>query len=284
MTTTTAEVEVPRDGRDRPLIIVEGSPKPVAYTRCSNFAKALSDSSGLMDWKVRQVVKGLGMNPALLNPLLAQPGRRGLWLDSELRAVAEHAYEVAGANDSARNGTAIHGLTEWEDLGIPWDRSTPDFAPYLPFVDAYVSLTRDLIQLEAERFVVNDDLMVAGTYDRLTLIPGGLFDQVPDDLVVIGDVKTGKSQAARPHETALQISAYANGAHYDPATGIRTQIHPDLSLKWGLLIHVPSNGDTVGLYLLDIEAAYEAAQLAKAVRAWRNRKVITTLAQIQPSV
>lgn len=281
--TTTEEVEVPRDGRDRPLIIVEGAPKPIAYTRCSTYAKALSDSSGLMDWKIRQVVKGLAMNPALLNPLTHDTAKYGTWLDSALRAVSEEAFEVAGANDSARIGTTIHGLTEWEDLGQVWDRSIPDFAPYLPFVDAYVRLTAGLETLGVERFVVNDELMVAGTYDRLTKIPGGLFEQIPDDIVVIGDVKTGKSQAARPHDTAVQISCYANGRHYNPANGVRTPIHPDLSLKWGLLIHVPSNGDTMGLYLLDIEAAYEAALLAKQVRQWRSRKIITTLSQIKPS-
>jgi hypothetical protein len=279
---------IQRDRWGRPLIAPRGGGEPVPYTRTSTFAKSLSDAEGLMAWKVRQAVKGLAMNPALLDPLHDPRHAFGAWGNDALDAVIEAANEQAGSNDSARMGTSIHSLTEWVDLGIAFDRNAEPFAPFMPWVDKYSELTRGLgIKiLETERFVVCDELQTAGTYDRLVELPeinvthkrrGSLpyTVHIPAGLKVIGDIKTGKSNDERPWDTAIQIANYAHSDHFDVETLERTPID-GISHQWGLLIHIPSDGsDRGGVYLLDIAAAWEAAQLGVAVRAWRKSKIIT---------
>jgi hypothetical protein len=239
-----------------------------------------------MAWKQRQVVKGLAMNPPLLNPLLTMPW--GGYGNPALDAVIDEAMEQAGANDSARTGTSIHALTEWVDQGIEIDRENPDFIPFLPWVDKYVELTRGMKVLGIEKFVVQDDLQVAGTYDRFLELPeinvsykprgrDRVEIHIPAGTRVIGDIKTGKAQNERPWDTCLQVSTYANAKHFDVDTATRTPIE-GVSLEWGLLIHIPSDDVTrSGVYLLDIAEGWAAALLALEVREWRKSKIIHPL-------
>lgn len=253
---------IQRDRWGRPLIIVDGSPKAVPYTRCSTYAKSLSDTGGLTKWKMRQVVKGLKIDHSPLGSIFSVD-RNDL-----LDAAIEAAFERAGANESARKGTTIHGLTEWVDLGVEFDPA--DYPPYGPFIEAYRNLTTGIGMLEVERFVVNDELQVAGTFDRLS--------RLHDGRVVIGDLKTGTSAAKNPHDAAIQMAVYSRSEYYDPETGQRSPIvTPEgepIDTSTGLLIHLPSNGDKPGLYLLNLDAAWDAALLARQVRVWRNSTVL----------
>jgi len=261
---------VQRDGRGRPLIVPEGGGKPIAYQRCSTFAKTLSDSSGLMAWKVRQVVKGLAMDPTLLNHLRTQRLAPGDWGNAALDLVADRAFDVAGAGESAVTGTTIHGLTEWLDAGDDIDWSVPDFLPFREFVLEYRRLTAGIRMIDMEQFVVHDQLQVAGTYDRLCGLPA------PYDCVAIGDIKTGKHAKRSPHEPAIQMGTYAESRRYDPATWQRSPIHPDLNPDVGVLIHVPSNGEPSGVYILDLgKARRVGVQLAHLTKAWRRAKILT---------
>lgn len=251
---------IPRDHYGRPLIHMVPGGKPVPYTRCSTFAKALSDTGGLTKWKQRQQMIGCIRQPSLMNGVDASDNK-------SLDAAIEAAFEVAGANESARVGTTIHSLTEWVDDGTEFNPA--DYGDFAYFVKEYKTLTTGVEMLAMEQFVVNDDLQVAGTFDRLC--------RLHDGRVVIGDIKTGKSAADAPHEAAVQMAVYGRSRHYDPVTAERTPlVSPEgepIDTSVALLIHLPSNRTRSGMYLLDTDAAWEAALLAVRVREWRSSKI-----------
>lgn len=252
---------IPRDQYGRPLI-KQAKGRDLPYTRCSTAAKALSDTGGLTKWKQRQQMIGTVMMPSLLQGVDIRD-------NASLDQAIENAYEVAGANESAKIGTTIHSLTEWVDNGIDFDPA--DYGDFAFFVEEYRRLTEKVEMLAMEQFVVNDELKVAGTFDRLV--------RLHDGRVVIGDIKTGKSAADSPHEAAVQMAIYGRSMHYDPETGERSPIvSPEgepIDTSRSLLIHLPSNRTQAGLYLLDTDAAWEAALLAVKVRQWRSRKIRT---------
>jgi len=226
-------------------------------------AKALDDLNNLMSWKQRQTAIGLLRRPDLLtrvageiangNPDTDWPTKRAL------NEVCDQALEAAGSSKGSSAGTGFHSLTEAIDRG-----NEPLFVPEADRVrlDAYRAAMANYESLDIETFIVNDEVTAAGTFDRLL--------RCPDGRVRVGDLKSGKSEAAYPLATTVQIATYANGLRYDFETGARSELHPDLDLTTGILIHLPPTGGCV-LYELNLTVGWEAAQVAAA--AMRIRKV-----------
>jgi hypothetical protein len=166
----------------------------------------------------------------------------------------------------ASSGTGFHSLTEAIDRGLE-----PLFVPEAdqPRLAAYRLATAPYEMLDVETFVVCDPVRAAGTFDRLM--------RLPDGRVVVGDLKSGKSEADYPLATAVQLSVYANGKRYDPETGERTDLHPDLDTSVGLLIHLPATGGC-RVITLDLEKGWQTALLAHEVhhtiRKWRAGDLI----------
>ena len=259
------DTEIPRDRWQRPLIIPQGGGDPIAYTRVSTLAKALDDLNPLMAWKARKTAQGLLMRPDLMTRLsgaLANAGdSEADWpTKREFNAVVGEACEAAGVSTGASAGTGIHALTEALDTGKPVKFASPDD---LARLDAYRAATADLEVLEVEMFVVNDEVRAAGTLDRLV--------RLADGAVVVADIKSGKSEPDYPLATAMQIATYANGHRYDPETGERTPLHPELDVSRGALIHMPPSGGCFP-YLLDLTRGWHAVQLAAQVRDVRSWK------------
>lgn len=257
--------EIPRDRWQRPLIIPQDGGEPTAYTRVSTLAKALDDLNNLMAWKARKTAQGLLMRPDLMTRLsgaLANAGDSETdWpTKREFNAVVGEACEAAGTSTGASAGTGLHALTEALDSGKPVRFASPDD---LARLDAYRSATADLDVLDIETFVVNDILRAAGTFDRLM--------RLPDGAVVVADLKSGKSEADYPLATTMQVATYAHGHRYDPETGQRAPLHPDLDTSRGVLIHLPPSGGCA-TYLLDLDRGWHAAQLAAQVRDVRTWK------------
>ena len=280
MTTTETETEIPRDRWGRPLIIPPNGGQPVAYTRVSSMAKALDDLNNLMAWKQRKTAEGLLRRPDLMTRLagaLANGDPDTHWpTKRDLNSICREATEAASASKGASSGTGLHALTEAIDRG-----EEPLFMPDADRerLRAYRKVTRDFTPLDAEVFVVCDELRVAGTFDRLwrndehaevsngALPPG----------VRVGDLKTGKSEADYPLATAVQIAIYAHAQRYDPATGERTPLHADLDDTTGLLVHLPATGGCQ-VIPLDLVKGWRAARLAAEVhheiRKWKPADLI----------
>lgn len=272
MTTTDANprIEIPRDRWGRPLITPPDGGEPTPYTRVSTMAKALDDLSNLMAWKQRKTAQGLVMRPDLLTRIagtLANGDPDTDWrTKKDLNAICEEATEAAGATTGRSSGTGLHALTEAIDRG--------EEVPFIPEadrgrLDAYRTATAGHEALDAETFVVVDQLRAAGSFDRLW--------RCPDGRVRVGDLKSGKSEKAFPLATATQMAMYAHGLRYDPATGQRTELHPDLDLTTGLLVHMPPSGGCE-VVPLDLERGWDAARTAAyvhgTVRKWKATDII----------
>lgn len=262
--------EIPRDQWKRPLIIPPGGGQPVGYTRTSTLAKTLDDLNMLMAWKQRKTAEGLLRRSDLMTRLAGALANGNPDTDINTKrlvnTICSEATEAAGASTGSSAGTGFHHLTEAIDKGLE-----PLFVPESdrPRLEAYRMAMAPYEVLDVEMFVVCDEARSAGTFDRLL--------RCPDGRVRVGDLKSGKSEADYPLATSMQLAIYAHGKRYDPETGERTVLHPDLDDTEGLLIHLPARGGCRVL-TLDLTKGWQAAQMANEVhhviRKWSAADLI----------
>ena len=254
MNTLTA---VPRDRWQRPLIQPPGGGKAEPYTRCTTYVGALEDTNNLEKWKMRQVAIGLVARPDLLAAVRAL---HPTYDKSAVNAHCEAALEAAASSAAANVGTALHKLTEADDLGVldlsilsPEEKQSI-YAYRQAMVQA--KLTVDQI----ETFVVHDGLKIGGTFDRTVNSGKRKF---------VFDVKTGSLDYGMG-KIAMQLAVYAHSRHYNPETFERTDL--DVDLERAIVCHLPAGTGKCILHWVDIAAGWEAVQLASQVRSWRARK------------
>lgn len=258
--------EIPRDRWGRPLIVPSGGGKATGYTRVSKFAKILDDPFKLCEWQQKAAVLGTVLDRDLHDRVEQVLNDYPHPLDEKdakqrLQYVIERAKKIAGAERAADRGTDLHSYTDVID-------ATGD----LPDVDEetqkrlieYVNATTGMGILSIEQFVVNDKYKTAGTFDRLL--------RMPDGRAVVGDLKTGSWDAIYPMGVIMQEAQYATGNTYDPKTGERGDIHPDLDPNEGILIHLPNKGEGCHLYSLDLEWGRWALDVAMNLRDARKIK------------
>lgn len=244
--------EIPRDNRDRPLVVPVGGGKPVGYVRASTFAKTLDDAGGLVTWKARMVALGIGANEDL-----AAIAAGLTYGDPKLDEIIETAHDRAGGNAKANHGTAVHLYT---DPGAPAPpvRMAADVDAY----NAQLALYGATV-VAHDRFIVNDALGVAGTFDAILNFPG-VGNRIEDR-------KTGRLHALA---NAIQLAVYAGGVFYElDADGnpVRTPL-PDLDQDTGIIAHVPAGKGECTLYGVNLNLGRAACALASEVRAWRRHK------------
>lgn len=261
--------DITRDRWDRPLIIPTGGGSPVGYTRVSTLAKALDNLNMLMAWGERKTAQGLLQRSDLMTRLagVLANGNPDTDLNTKrmVNNICKEAKEAAGASTGRSAGTGFHHLTEAIDKGME-----PLFVPESdrPRLDAYRKAMAPYEVLDVETFVVCDEARAAGTFDRLL--------RCPDGKVRVGDLKSGKSEADYPLATTMQLAIYAHGKRYNPETGERTPLHPDLDVTQGLLIHMPPKGGC-RVITLNLDKGWRAARLASEVHHEVRRWVASDL-------
>lgn len=257
------ESAIARDRWDRPLIIPpDGEGKPVAYRRASTVAEVLEDHYGLSQWQQRLVAQGLAQRPDLVHSIHTAT-------KAELRSIVEEAIEQAGGSVASRNGTTMHSLTERIDKGEDIPTGLP--SNIVAMLEKYAEATARFEVLDTERFVVQDKIKVAGTYDRR------VFD-TKTGLTVIGDLKTGQNLQYQALKTPAQVAVYASGQHYD----LDGEREPHgANRDRGLLIHLPWTDDpreaVCDLRWLDLRIGRKAIMEAFRVEKFRNLKANQTL-------
>lgn len=214
------EASIARDRWERPLIIPPGEGDPVAYRRASTVAEVIEDHYGLEQWRLRLTAEGLAQRPDLVQSIHTASRK-------EVGAIVDEAIEQAGGSVAARNGTTMHQLTDLLDQGKDLPSGLP--ANIVAMLEAYEEATKHLTVLDAERFVVQDKIKVAGTYDRR------VYDEKTGG-IYIGDLKTGQSLEHLRLKAPAQVAVYASGVHYD-LDGEREPHRADKDR--GLLIHLP---------------------------------------------
>lgn len=234
-------------GAGSPLIIPPGGGEPVAYKRATSYIAVAEDDYGIHQWKRHLTVDGVLDN---LSTTTAE------WATADWHAkvsICDAAFHAAGGHVKADNGTHMHGLTDALDKGEPY------FATEAQNNDlvAYREAVQPFTLVHAEVKVVNDDLGVAGTPDRVWEYQGRHY---------IGDLKTGKIDARK---CAMQTALYAHSRLYDVATGKRTDL--DVDLERALIVHLPYGEAKARVLWVDIAAGWEGVQLCAAIHAWRKR-------------
>lgn len=251
----------------RPYVWDPERGKHVTMTRVSGLAKTNGDGTALVAWKQRMVAVGLLQRTGLMTKLAGIVAKAQGDLDAakqDINGICSDALNAAGGGDKADAGTGFHSLAEALNSGYPLE-----FVPEADRarVEAYRQATKHLTSVSREVFVVNDELGTAGSFDDEWLCPDGR--------VRVGDLKSGKWEAAYPTGVATQMAIYAHSKRYDVRTGARLPLHPDLDPFTGLLIHLPApQGDkppTCEVIPLDLRKGWYNARLAAAVRdvrAW----------------
>lgn len=249
---TTPETPIPRDRWGRPLVTPKGGGAPVAYTRCTTFIDVIEDKFNLQKWMQRQVAIGLSQRPDLQLAVAAHRDEK-----TTLDKLCEEARAAAASSAAATTGTALHTLTERVDRGLPLPALPPTAVPDL---EAYQEATQELTHLHIERFVVQDLLQVGGTPDRVVSYQGQTY---------IADLKTGSIEYGSL-KIAMQLAIYSRSLLYTHPSGERAP--HEASTSRGIIIHLPAGQATCSLHWVDLEAGWEAAKLARDIRAWRRRK------------
>ncbi len=256
------EMAIPRDRWDRPMIIPADGGEPVAYRRASTVAEVIPDHFGLSTWRERTIAFGLARRPDLVQALHTATKK-------EVAAIMEEAFNEGGGGVAARNGTTMHRLTDVLDGGGTVPKGLPRHI--VAMLDAYAAATARFEVLDSEKFVVQDKIKVAGTYDRRVL-------DKTTGLRLIGDLKTSQKLEYHTIKTPAQVAVYAAGLHYE-LDGEREAHGADRNL--GVLIWLPWTEDVSDarceLRWLDLRTGRAAIRKAFEVEELRKMTVAQNL-------
>lgn len=251
------------------------------YSRCTSFVSVLDDTTQLQKWKQRVTLVGVGVDHGLLEALArTDPDDREM-----LDAIADEAFEIGEGHAKAQKGTDLHKLTEYVDRGEPLPAELPRFDDdgnllgYTPVtlqdradLAAWHRTVREYLDAAifgTEKFVVNDEYEIGGTYDRLValnVINSPAFG-CPCMRPQILDLKTGRIDYGAG-KIAQQLGVYANSRDYDPATGERSD--QDVCTHFGIVVHLPQGTGHATVHVVDLEAGWAAVELSSKVREYRR--------------
>lgn len=189
-----------------------------------------------------------------------------------LTRIADQAQEYAGSSLKATLGTQIHAATEYVDLGDTLDGKFDDLPKERAKLlreraNAYYRKIQDygLKWDSVETFGVQDELQVAGTWDRRGYVPWW-----PQHRQTIGDVKTSSSLDFAGVGFSVQLATYAHMDEYVIDTAERIP-HEDMNEQWALIVHVDRNeGGPVTLATVDITWGWSKARLAREILVARR--------------
>jgi len=259
-----ARPEPERDGHGRYKIPDPVTGEARTWIRATTWAKTVSDLFALNNWEKRMVAVGLAQRPDLLLRVAAVAEPNSPPGKSQLDRLVEQAREHAKAGARANLGTALHAFTEACDLGRPLPQIPPpfdrDIAAYRAAMAA-VEVSRNYV----EQVCVVRELGVAGTMDRVVRFQHGR-------LPLIADLKTSADLKYSWNEIVIQLALYAHADTIYDAVGRQHHRMIEVNQERALVIHLPAGEGRCTLYLVDIAAGWEMAQLCGVVREWRGRR------------
>ncbi|HEY2303218.1 MAG TPA: hypothetical protein VGH66_15065, partial [Acidimicrobiales bacterium] len=274
-----------RDRWGRYLIVPPAGGKPVPHTRVTTVAKALDSGGGLAGWKGAMTATGLIRRRGLRarwEALVAEYGDP--WYHSEAskaacKALVEECAAAGGADDRKEVGTSLHTITALFD----GDRA-PDFLTeeterdVTAYIQGRAAHHVDIVAGMIEQTVVLDAWQVAGTFDRLAVVPGF-------DLPLIADLKTGANLDYSWGPIAVQLAAYAHadaiyrqGPAKDGSQDARLPM-PAVDQHRGLVFWLDAGTGAFEMFLVDLDAGWEAFEHSMWARGWAKAKVAVPLAE-----
>jgi hypothetical protein len=260
------------------------------WQRVSTLIKKVeTDRYNLEQHFLRQVAQGLAVRDDLVFAVKAV----GPISDDEAEArrqkktlneIVKTAQEAAKVRDGGKVGTAVHTLTERVDRGEDVEAVAAGLpSEHAASLRAYAALRQlnGWQSVEIERTVVCDELDVAGTFDRIDVVPGlaallgpgtcqhghtesadhGNAVAQDGDLPTVVDVKTEAQPWLNGLHIGPQLAIYSRakrmwipGRRYVPAPCVRQDI--------AIVVHV-RDGQAVP-YFINLAEGWEAAQAAYA--------------------
>jgi hypothetical protein len=221
------------------------------------------DTYGLDQWKQRNIVLGMALEPALVERASAHYDDR-----EQLQQIASSALRAARTHEAADKGTALHAVLERHDLGgdiidtplsraarAAWDKALKE---------AKITVDPDLV----ERILVYPQQRIAGRMDRFVQVGRATSRTVLD-------LKTGA--ISYPHKIAIQLALYARANHMAGVldkNGVTEEFAdlPDMDNKYGLIVHMPTP-EEIQIVKIDIAAGWKAAQdICFKTLDWRANK------------
>lgn len=262
--TPPARPEPERDHHGRYLIPDPVTGEKRAWTRATTWAATVAETFALQQWGLRMAAIGLARRPDLLTGVAAvldpdsKDGKRAL------DKLIERAQEDAQASARSTLGTALHSFAEAHDTGRQVTYIPPPFDRDLEAYRKAMQTVR-VSPNYVEKIGVLPDLGVAGTMDRVVAFH---HSRQP----MVGDLKTGRDLSYSWTEIAIQLALYAHATHvWDPAEKLHRPML-EVDQKQALVVHLPAGEARCRLYIVDIAAGWEMAQICGTVRDWRGRK------------
>jgi hypothetical protein len=254
------------------------------WNRATTLAGLHEDHSTIEKWGDRQILTGLVADrtlldtvPDLLGELEAAEGWRAQKeVKKKLNKVADAAKDTAGSFDRSAWGTLLHSITEWSDAG----RLDEVLPTILSWGEQGESLLRDLEAYTTtmadngltcppeyiERILVNKTCNSGGTTDRMV--------RLPDNRLIIGDLKTGENFDFGVLKPAVQFSEYAYADAMLSVDGRTLEPMPaELDRSMSLLIHLPlgqARCELIELTRHEMELGWELAQHAARTLWFRS--------------
>lgn len=252
--------EPKRDRWGRYILLDPDTGEERSWTRVTTLAETLSDSYGLTDWKLRNVVYGIGQRQELYELAAASD----IEDKHQLSDIAEDAMKASGADSRSMIGTSLHKFTQRLDMGEPTrvtKRWEADVAAYEKAKLEWGIITAPSM---CERITAIPELSVAGTMDRLVK-----YNQQP----TVMDLKTGSSVDLGQLKIAIQLAIYSRGkVLLNEDTGRWEPMPRGVNQDTGIVVHLPAGEASPRLYYVDLRAGWHFAQIAYDVREGRKRK------------
>lgn len=262
----------------RPLVET-GGPRKGGRQRVTTLVKAIGDARALDLWHQRQLLYGLVVRPDLYDLTCAtvatlKDGDPAV-LKKALEELSTRILIAAGADAGATLGTAFHGFTEAQDLGLMhyarkiWHGKLANYATGLQA--QALEVHREYV----ERIIVVERYGLAGKTDRF------LWDAVAAVLRIV-DLKSQKKFWTWL-EISAQLAAYAMAdAMWDRARRCFVQVPPIAQdfgvVAWMPVAHPdgldgfgePGAEDGVDFFNVDLEKGREALELCHKVDRMRS--------------
>jgi hypothetical protein len=228
------------------------------WQRVTTLVKNIGDARALDLWHQRQLITGMVLRPDLYDLACASLSGKDLHTEDlkerrEIREILEdlgkRILAAAGADVGANLGTAFHGFTEAQDLGMmhyarkKWHGRLANYGSGL----ARHRLT--VIPELVERRVVCLKYGICGTLDRI------LWDEEAD-VLRIGDLKSQKAFWTWM-EIAAQMAAYqCADAMWDRASLSYVEfpkVADDLAIVAWMPVDHPEEPESVDFFNVDLE-------------------------------
>lgn len=296
----TPAPKVPRDGRDKPMVVPSTGGKPQALVRTTTYVDALDDKTNLTEWKARgTLISAAKFHDVALDALTLDPEDKDD--KAQLNKLVERLLSMGGFNDKREKGTHLHELSEYVDQGIP----LPEGISQADREDmaAYMLGTLNMKVHRIEQFVVIEEAGCAGTLDRLVEYDGPGPDGIDlSDSTLIADLKTGRVDYGGL-KIAAQLAAYSRGKVYDftkfpapdrladpkgwekwkktefsaeEAAAAYSPLSGNVNQDWGIVINLRPGSGQVELHWADLRVGWQAVEMAGTIREMRtlNKKAL----------